>query len=280
MTDQTPRIPEDEAHAVWERAIELQTRAESGSRGLPRAASGEFGLSFDQVVDAAEGAGIDRVFVRLALAEKRLPDAAEVRRDRRTARWARTLLASVDAIEVAAVIPAPPDRTLAAFDAVVARSSFHMAMEDRVGPDPPLDGVLVYRIDGHAGISSSFHSAMQVADARVVLVTGDVEGDRTVLRLRLPQFEHGTNLVLWGGITGGSGVAGGYGGAAAGTALGSVLGTGSTLLIAGTAGAGALAAGAIALAGSRAITGWGRSKGERELQRLLQAVTAEAMQGR
>lgn len=276
MTGHTPMIPEEEARVLWERAIELQARAESGSASLPRLKPDDTGLSMEQVVDAAAGAGIDPVFVRLAVAEQRLPDAHEVRRDRRTARWARALLAGVDAIEVAAVIPAPPDRALAAFQSVVAQPSFRMVLEDRVGPDPPLDGVLVYRMDRQAWFGSTFHDAMTVADTRVVLVTGEPENDRTLLRLRAPQYEHGTNLVLWGGITGGTGVAGGYGGAAAGTALGGMLGTGSALLVAGTAGAGALAAGAVALAGSRAITGWGRRKGQRELKRLLQAVAAEA----
>jgi hypothetical protein len=275
MTDQPQRIPDEDARDLWERAIELQASAESSAVRLPSAVR-ERGLSLDQVVAAAKGAGIDPTFVRMAVAERRLPDADEVRRDRRTARWARSLLAGVEAIEVGGVVPAPPERAVAAFDAVVARPSFQMVLEDRVGPDPPLEGVLVYRIHGHAGTTSSFHPAMAVADVRVMMVTAEAEGDGTIVRLRLPQFEHGTNLVLWGGITGGSGVAGGFGGAAAGAALGSVVGTASTLLVAGTAGAGALAAGATALAGSRAIAAWGRRKGVHELQRLLRTVAIEA----
>jgi hypothetical protein len=277
VADLSPRIPEDEARALWQRAIELQVSAEQAHAGSRRLAPGRMdGLSLDQVVEAAEGAGIDPTYVRLAVAEQRLPDANQMRRDRWTARWARQLLAEVDAIEVTARIQAPPERTIPAFDAVVARPAFQLLLEDRVGPDPPLDGVLVYRIESPSSIATSFHGAMVVADARVVLLTAEDEGDVTLLRLRLPRYEHGVNLALTGGLAGGLGTAGGFGGAAAGSALAGMLGTASAVLVAGPAGIGALAGAAIGVAGFRRLSGWGRRKGESALRRLLQAVAVEA----
>jgi hypothetical protein len=271
------KIADTEAHALWRRAIEIQAAAEQGAspaRRLPAAAAA--GLSLDDVVEIARGAGVAPSYVYLALAERALPEAESFDRDRRAARWARTLVRTGDVLETSQLIDAPPERVAAAFAAVVAKPAFELQLEDRVGPNPPYDGVLVYRIGQRAWRGSPFHDGMYLADLRIMLVTLRAEGDGTRLHLRLPYFAHGTNLSLTGILAGGLGAAGGYGGAIAGTALAAVLGTAALPLIAAPAAVGVLAGGALGVAGFRGVVRWGRRKGETELRRLLKVVALEA----
>lgn len=272
-----PPFADTEAHALWRRAIEIQAAAEQGAspaRRLPAATAA--GLSLDDVVEIARGAGVDPSYVYLALAERALPEAESFDRDRRAARWARTLVRTGDVLETSQLIDAPPERVAAAFAAVVAKPAFELQLEDRVGPNPPYDGVLVYRIGQRAWRGSPFHDGMYLADLRIMLVTLRAEGDGTRLHLRLPYFAHGTNLSLTGILAGGLGAAGGYGGAVAGTALAAVLGTAALPLIAAPAAVGVLAGGALGVAGFRGVVRWGRRKGETELRRLLKVVALEA----
>lgn len=272
-----PPFADTEAHALWRRAIEIQAAAEQGAspaRRLPAATAA--GLSLDDVVEIARGAGVDPSYVYLALAERALPEAEKIDRDRRAARWGRALVRTGDVLETSQVIDAPPERVAAAFAAVAAKPAFEMQLEDRVGPNPPYDGVLVYRIGQRAWRGSPFHDGMYLADLRIMLVTLRAEGDGTRLHLRLPYFAHGTNLSLTGILAGGLGAAGGYGGAVAGTALAAVLGTAALPLIAAPAAVGVLAGGALGVAGFRGVMRWGRRKGVTELRRLLKVVALEA----
>jgi len=276
VSEKTPKFSDQEARELWRRAVELQADAESTaprSRALQSGA--EAGFSLEQVLEAAESAGIGADFVQMAIAERRLPEADQLCPGRRTARWHHTLLRDDHAIEVSRLIDAPPERTLAAFRDVVAKPAFHLVPEDRVGPDPPLQGVLVYRIDGSQSISSSFHGAMTVADARVVLVTARVDERGTLLLLRVPKFDHAINLTLTSGLVGGLGVGGGYGGTAVGSALAAAMGTASIALVAAPVALGALVGAGLGLGGCRGVYRWGRRKGEEALRRLLQTVALE-----
>jgi hypothetical protein len=113
------RIAEDEARRLWRRAAEMQVAEERALLAAGRTGPAGHGLSLDQVSAAAEGAGIDPDFVRIALAEQRLPDADRIRRDAWTARWLRRILDDRDVIATTRIVAAPPDRVLAAFDATV-----------------------------------------------------------------------------------------------------------------------------------------------------------------
>jgi hypothetical protein len=271
------KIADAEAHALWRRAIEIQAAAERGAspaRGLP--AAGAKGLTLDDVVEIAQGAGVDPGYIYLALAEQRLPEAEKFRRDTRAARWARTVVRVGDLLELSQLIDAPPERVAEAFAAVVSKPAFELQLEDRVGPDPPYDGVLVYRIGQRALRGSTFHDGMYLADLSIMLVAMTAEGSGTRLRLRLPYLAHRTNLSLTGILAGGLGAAGGYGGAVAGTALAALRGTATLPLIAAPAVMGVLAGGALGVAGFRGIVRWGRRRGYTEIRRLLKVVALEA----
>lgn len=278
MSKHPVKLPESEARSLWRRAIEIQAAAERGERGprrLPAAVAD--GFSVEEVIDAARGAGVEPQHIYLALAERALPDAELIRRDRWTARWARALLRGEDAIEISQLFDAPPERVAAAFAAIAATPEFKLELEDRVGPNPPYDGVLVYRVGRPSGWgeAAQFHGGMFAADARVLLVTATSEGAHTRLRLRLPVYEHGVNLSMTGVLTGVLGAAGGAGGTAAGTALAGAIGSTALPLTALPAAAGVLAGGALGVAAFRRVVRWGRRKGEFQLRRLLKAVALE-----
>ncbi|MGH7554948.1 MAG: hypothetical protein ACREMQ_18260 [Longimicrobiales bacterium] len=271
--DRGSRIPDDEAAELWRRAAELQAAAERAdqSRHALVPHDGQ-GLTLEQVSAAAEGAGIEPDHVRVALAERRLPDADKIRRDQWTARWVRLLITDGDAFDVLQSIASPPQRVLEALRAVASSPQFPMALEKTMGDDPVKDGVLVYRILGTP--DSSFHSDLDIADARVVLITIRPERDGTRLRLRVPLFRRGINLALAGTCAGLASAGGWSAGGALGAALGGLIGA-STAVIALPA---AIGAGAGALVGVRVyrrIYGWAFRKGESALHRLVQAIILE-----
>jgi hypothetical protein len=274
MTDPGPRIPEDEAAELWRRAAELQLAAERADQSRRALVSRDGqGLTLEQVSVAAEGAGIDPDHVRVALAERRLPDADKIRRDQWTARWVRRLLSETDALEIFHSIAAPPQRTLEALRAVAASPQFPMALENSLGDDAVKDGVLVYRISGTP--DSSFHSDLDMSDARVVVVTIRAEGEATRLRLRVPLFRRGINLALTGTCSGLAGFGGWSVGGSVGAALGGLIGA-STAVIALPAALGAGAGAAVGVGVYRSIYRWAVRKGESALQRLVQAIVLEA----
>src|SRR5688572_14333865 len=81
MAERDPRIPEEEARELWRRAAELQAAAEQASQSDHRLALRNApGMSLEQVSAAAEGAGIDPDYVRVAFAERQLPDAQDINR--------------------------------------------------------------------------------------------------------------------------------------------------------------------------------------------------------
>lgn len=266
-------MTEQEARELWRRAVELQAADERKRVGprtpVPAAAED---LSLAQVSEAAEGAGIEPDYVRLALAERRLADAHEIRRDRWTARWLRFVVGEVDAIDMSSVIDASPDRVLRAFKAVISTPEFELLPEDSIGEDPLADAVLVYRIEG----STSFHSQLSFGDARVALVTVRAEDDRTRIRVRVPLFRRGVNLAVAGGLTGGMGALGTAGGSAAGGALAAWIGTASLAVVMGPAVVGALAGGAAGVAGFRKLYGMGTRTGETAVKRLIHATARDA----
>lgn len=272
--DREPRIGDEEARDLWRHAVELQMAAEREPGARRALKEGEAtGLSLAQVSEVARGAGIDPEFVVLALAERRLPDSEAIRRDRTAVRWMNRL-GGADVFQAVRVLDAPPAVVLDAFRAVAATPAFHMEHEATLGHDPVQDAVLVYRIESIA--ASSFHSEMDLADARVILVTMRPEGNGTRLRLRIPRFRRGLNLTIAGVCTGVLGAGGSFGGAAAGGAIAALLGTASLAVVAAPAVLGALVGGSAGLAGYRQLDRWVFRSGEKSLNRLLRAVAVEA----
>jgi hypothetical protein len=274
-------LPEQEARRLLQRATEIQAAAEqrqAGRNALKEPEGG--GYSLQQIVEAAQEAGINPEYVRIAVAEARLPDAAAFDRDRLTARLHRVLVGAADVLEVTGRVEAPLAEAVAAFRAVVSRPSFELVLADRVGPNPPLDGVLVYRVVPPTFGQREFHGAMTVADAKVVLVTAQSVEGGTLFRLRLPLHQHGVNLGITGVLATGGGAAGGYGGATAGASLAAALGTASLAVVATPALMGAAIGGALGVACFRKVSHWGRRKGLQAIQRLLQTVALEVAAGR
>ncbi|MGH7463275.1 MAG: hypothetical protein ACREMA_19890, partial [Longimicrobiales bacterium] len=209
------RITEEEARALWQRAAELQSAAEKAGQRIKALtpADGE-GFSLEQVSAGAQGAGIDPDYVRLALAERRLPDAHAIRPDRRDARWFRRLMGNApDAIEFERMLNAPGAVVLPALRSVFTGPPFALIPESSLGEDLLRDGVLVYRINK---LSTPFHNDLEWADARVIIVALRAEGDRTRVRVRVPLFRRGINLALTGGSAGLFGAGGTWGGATIG----------------------------------------------------------------
>lgn len=276
MLTREPRFEHDEARELWRRAAELQLAAEQESQ--KRAAltpPNPDGLSLEQVAEAASGAGIDPDYVVMAVAERHLPDSELIRRDRWTARWLRRLVRGVDEVQVSVTFEETPQSVLAAFRSVAATSAFEMEHEETLGDDPARDGVLVYRLAGTWGQSSKFHSEMELADARVLIVTIRPEGNGARLRIRVPMFRRGLNLALATGFTGGLGAGGSFGGAAAGGAIAGLVGTASIALVAAPAVVGAALGGAVGLAGYRKLYHWARGMGDTALKRLVKAIRLE-----
>lgn len=270
-----PRFEHEEARELWRRAAELQLAAEQESQ--KRAAltpPDPHGLSLEQVAEAASGAGIDPDYVVMAVAERRLPDSDLIRRDRWAARWLRRLVSGADELQLSIAIDAAPQAVLEAFRSVAATSLFEMEHEETFGDDAVHDGVLVYRLAGTSG-QSKFHSELEMADARVLIVTIRPEGDGTRLRLRAPLFRRGLNLALATGFAGGLGAGGSFGGAAAGGAIAGLIGTASVAMVAAPAVIGAALGGAAGLAGFKRMYRWARSTGDTALKRLTRAIRFE-----
>lgn len=265
-------VTEDQARALWRRAAELQAAAERSRDQLAPVEISADGLTLEQIAQAAEGAGIDPDYVRVALAEQQLPDSDRIDRNLWTARWLRALMRAPDVIDAARIINAPAAAVLTALRSVTTRPSFEMIPEATVGEDPLRDGVLVYRLISR---NDGFHQTMNFSDVRVFLFTIRAEGDATRLRARVPLFRRGVNLSITGGLSGLMG----WGGASLGAAA-------TGLLPAAVGGAALVAAAPIVIGGLAGITAGVKlygtlyrsfyKAGSAGVTQLLHAVAVEA----
>lgn len=272
MSDTISRLSDAEARELWERALELQEAAERAVEARRLAKSGEEGLKLEHVAQAAEAAGINPDFVLLALAERQLPDGADIRRDDWRAKWLRRAVSDLDAIEATRRIEASPERVLEALHEVSTRPAFDLALESVVGPgEDPTEQVLVYRRQGAAW--SRFSGNMEAADARVLLFAVRSLAGGCQLRVRVPMFRRGLNLGLAGVVAGVLGAAGSWSAWSLGALVAAGVG-GAALAV--PAGIGALAGGAIGLSGFRAFYERMARHGETGLYDLLNTIAAEA----
>jgi hypothetical protein len=270
MEDRPLRISDEQARELWRRAAELQAAAE---RGHQRAlVSDTSGLSLEQVAQAAEGAGIDPDYVRVALAEKQLPDADALDRDLWTARWLRRILREPDAIEQSRTIAASPSAVFAALRSVAAKPSFDLILESTIGSDPVRDAVLVYRLGSD---DSNFQDNLDWADARVLLFTIRPEGDQTRIRVRVPLFRRGINLALTGGASTLLGAGGMTLGASASAALPAAITATAAFAMLPVA-LGGIAGAALGIGVYRGLYRWVYRDGAAAIGKLLQAIAMEA----
>ena len=263
-------ISDQEARELWRRAAELQAAAERGNnRAIIPAGSG---LSLVQIAQAAEGAGIDPDYVRVAVAEKNLSDADRIDRNLWTARWLRVILREPDSIDLSQLVEATPAEVYSALRTVAARPNIDLMLEHTVGEDPLHDAVLVYRMGND---KSAFQDSMDWSDARVFLFTIRPENDATRLRVRVPLYRRGINLALTGVFTTALSAGGMSAGAAASGALPAAIAAAGAIAALPVA-IGGVIGGVLGMTAYRALYRWTFRDGEKAVARLLQAIAMEA----
>lgn len=272
-------ISEDEARALWRRAGELQSRAEDREEySVAPVLEDEHALSADEVLAAAEGAGIVTDHVRVALVERGLPDLAwRTRGD-----WMGLLRFltryETDAIERVVFVNAAPERVLHSLEQLLSRQPYALIAERAYGDDPLRNGVYVYRVSDRVrkkfGLSSGsdFQRELNTADGKYVLLTlREADGQASQLSVRVPLLRRGENVALFTISAAALGLFG--------TTLASyimpIIGmpTALSVLIPGVVGAAGVITGAAVY---RRIYRWATQRGEAALERLLQAVLLES----
>ena len=263
MSQDETRIPEEEAHALWRRAAELQAEAarrlEERSRQLvPRGHPADTveveGYRLADVRTAAEEAGISPEFLDRALVESRNRVLVEGAQERPSAMAARFLGQPPRTLEVSRVIHAPAEEVYAAMQRILPGHPFRLSLIDHHGADPIDGGVLVFKVPAYsytAGTADqSFAYQMAWVDLKLLLFSLrrlDTNPPATELTVQ-GSLTHSHKLNMWvgGGISGLVASLSGVGCAFAGGAAAVALGIGG------------LAAGAVVgfLSGGVAVGGW------------------------
>ncbi len=193
------RLDDAQAAAIWRRAARLQADAMRRMESRPAplraaatpAADADGGYRGEDVVDAADEAGISRQYVALALAELPrggLPAAAATEIDERQA--TRFLGTDVRSVGVSLVVAAPPARTLRLLGAALQQLPYALRLRETIGPHPLDGGVIVFELPGPivgaggapAGMVNFYwlgtHQQLEARQLQVTLraVAGDAAG--------------------------------------------------------------------------------------------------------
>jgi hypothetical protein len=264
-------LSEDQAHALWRRAAQLQ--AESAERREARTrllASPEHveeqAIHLSDVETAGVEAGIPAEFIRLARAET-IANGAKPMSPRWETFTDRFLGSNRRLIEITRTFDARPRQILDAMGRVFPANPYYLNVVETLG-EPTSGGVMVFDVTRRGEASTSFAWDMLCADIKQVLVTLRPAGDRTdVLLVASLNHSRRLNLAVGGVATGFAGFAG----SAVGTAVGlGVLSLGALAALPAVAGA---AGGAALLTASyRPLYRWGLGRGQRALEGLLRAV--------
>lgn len=287
------RFSEEEARALWERALQLQLEArkreEERTLGLPSGddpgpAGSADGFTSEEVRAAAREVGISPNFIEEALAERSaraLQGPASGRMDR----FAGWLLRAPDrVISLSRTLNAPPEDVVEVVKRLFPAAPFHLGLRDIQGDDLVRDGVLVFQMPGwefHVQNPGALASKAVYAELDLLAVTVRPAGDEasptaTRLTIRAPLDKARRSHAGWAAVVGGilALAAGGVGGV-----LGGIVGAGvglPALLL-------ALASGLLALGSAAAVAGasvlgirryfrWTLRKGEEALDDLLRGV--------
>ena len=297
MSQDDTRIPEEEAHALWRRAAELQAEAarrlEERSRQLvPREESSDTveveGYRLADVRTAAEEAGISPEFLDRALAESRNRVLVEGNEERPSAMAARFLGEPPRMIEVSRVIHAPADEVYAAMQRVIPGRPYRLSLIDHHGADPTDGGVLVFKVPAFSYTATtsdqSFAYEMAWVDLKQLMFSLrrlDTDPPATELTVQ-GSLIHSHKLNMWvgGSITGVATSLSGVGGAFAGGAAAVALGIGG-LAIGAVVGflAGGSAVGGLAMLGWRALYRYALRRGEKAIRNLIGAIAVDVETG-
>lgn len=297
MSQDDTRIPEEEAHALWRRAAELQAEAarrlEERSRQLvPREDSSDTaeveGYRLADVRTAAEEAGISPEFLDRALEESRNRVLAEGNEERPSAMAARFLGEPPRMIEVSRVIHAPADEVYAAMQRVIPGRPYRLSLIDHHGADPTDGGVLVFKVPAFSYTATtsdqSFAYEMAWVDLKQLMFSLrrlDTDPPATELTVQ-GSLIHSHKLNMWvgGSITGVATSLSGVGGAFAGGAAAVALGIGG-LAIGAVVGflAGGSAVGGLAMLGWRALYRYALRRGEKAIRNLIGAIAVDVETG-
>jgi hypothetical protein len=292
-------LSEDQAALVWKRAAQLQaeaaarlereTRANASRAlgsdvavaGTTSATAGVAPTSTYRVQDveaAAVEAGISQRFVALALSELPRDTAAMsvVAEGSLRERVGKSLLGELKrSISVSRIVRAPARDVLKAIGRTFQGLPFRMMLRDQIGPHPLDGGIMVFKIpDMDASGSYAYgltwlRYGLFATELRATL--RPLDHDRGACEVTVfADCRPGLSANVWGygGISFGfTATAASVGGIIAAKAMAL-----SGLLIAGPVGVTALAAGALAVAGSRAFYRWEVKKAISELEELLRAI--------
>lgn len=289
-------LSEDQAALVWKRAAQLQAEAAArlerqtrtnAARALAAdagtaAAPGAPPTSAYRVQDveaAAVEAGISQRFVALALSELprdralAAPDDEGSLRDRVGTALIGPLQRS---LSVSRVIRRPAREVLQAIGRAFQGLPWRMTLHDQIGPHPLDGGIVVFKLpdmdaSGQMAPCTWLRYGLGATQLRVTLRT--LEHDRGATEVTaFADLRPGLGANVWGyaGMT--VGVAGGSG--AAGFAIGLKAMALSGLLLAAPVAVTALAASALAVAGSRAFYRWEVRRATGEMEEMLRAIDA------
>ena len=267
-------LSEEQAHALWRRAAQLQAEAADRKEAKARLLAGsgdqaEQAIHVTDVERAGVEAGIAPEFMRLARAETMAHGSKPM-----SPRWERFtdrfLGNARRTIEISRTFDVPPRQVLDTMGRVFPANPYYLNVIETLG-DPAAGGVMVFDITRRAEASTSFSWDMLLSDIKQILVTLQPAEDRTdatdVVVVASLNYSRRLNLGV-GGVF--AGVAG-FAGASAGTAVGmGILGLGALAAL--PAVAGAVGGATLLAAGYRPMYRWGIGRGQHALEGLLRAV--------
>lgn len=293
-------LSEDQAALVWRRAAQLQAEAaarleretrvhaaralggEVASTSVDARTPGAPPTSSFRVRDveaAAVEAGISQRFVALALSElpseslATTPSSEGGVRDR----VGRALIGDLQrSLSVSRVIRAPAKDVLQAMGRTFQQGPYWLSLKDQIGPHPLDGGIIVFKLpsamDSSGQVTSPLLWLRQGLGARELRATLRVlEHDRGACEVTLfADLRPGFNANVWGY----SGLS--FGVTAGATSVGvvvsaKVMALAGAMLLAPTAMT-ALAAGSLAVAGTRLFYRWELRKATAEMDELLRAI--------
>ncbi|CAN5724060.1 hypothetical protein BH23GEM11_BH23GEM11_14760 [soil metagenome] len=258
MTD--PRISEDDATRLWERAAELQAQAmhqlEARAKKLreertdqPDDPFPEDGYALREVREAAQEAGIGADFVDRALAEiehdRRVLSTPLDRVDRMAD---RLLDAPTGSLVVQRTLAGDGRALLGALDRVLTGPGYGLTLVDLEGDDPLEGGTLTFRVPSYMGMSGkdfAYRASWLWVDTLLVTIQPAEDGSdarKWKVEFRVP-LRKGRRVNAWGSVfsAGTAGSVGGAMGVAAGLGLAGLVGLPAVVagaVVVGAAGAG------------------------------------------